>query len=105
MLCTPHQRSHKVTRYEPLVGQRGANEFYTEGTETSPTDGVGRRKSVLPSLPTASVLPLQDRQMYVNQPITSVASRLHRAYNYERTTTKQVRAVVNLYICMWQMLG
>lgn len=103
MRCTHHQRSHRVTRYEPLAGQRGEHEFYTEGTETSPADGGGRRKSVLPPLPTTSVLPLQAH--YVNQPITSVASRLHRAYHYETTTTKQVRAVVNLYICMWQMLG
>jgi len=57
-----------VTRYEPLARQRGEHEFYTEGTETIPTDGGGRRKSVLPSLPTASVFPLQAHQMYVNQP-------------------------------------
>ena len=44
-----------MTRYEPLAGQRSEHEFYSEGTETSPTDGGGRRKSVLPSLPTASV--------------------------------------------------
>jgi len=48
-----------VTRYEPLAGQRGEHEFYTEGTETRPADGGGRRKSVLASLPTASVPPLQ----------------------------------------------
>jgi hypothetical protein len=65
----------------------------------------GRKKSVLPSLPTASVFPLQAHQMFVNQPITSVTSRLHRAYHYERTATKYIRAAVNLYICMIEMLS
>jgi hypothetical protein len=53
-----------VTRYEPLAGLRGEHYYYTDGTETSPTDGGGRRKSVLPSLPTAPVLTLQAHQMY-----------------------------------------
>jgi hypothetical protein len=44
MRCTPHQRSHKVTRYEPLAGQKGEHEFYDEGTETSATDGGGSKE-------------------------------------------------------------